>query len=56
MTAHTVAVTGANGFVGTAICRALTNAGHRVVALGRTPIAGYEHRPYELSASVADDT
>jgi len=56
MTTHTVAVTGANGFVGTTICRALTFAGHRVIALSRTPVAGYEHRSYELSAPVADET
>ena len=47
MTTHTVAVTGANGFVGSALCRALDDAGHRVIALSRTPVAGYEHRAYE---------
>jgi nucleoside-diphosphate-sugar epimerase len=56
MTTLTVAVTGASGFVGTTICRALTDTGHRVIALGRTPIAGYENRSYDLSEPVADET
>ncbi len=56
MTTHTVAVTGASGFVGTTICRALSDAGHRVIALGRSPLTGYEYRSYELSVPVAAKT
>lgn len=39
--ALTVAVTGAGGFVGGAVCSALDAAGYRVVRLARRPIAGH---------------
>ncbi len=41
--------------MGTRLCRALQDAGHPVIALSRSPVAGYENRPYELAAPVADE-
>lgn len=55
MSGRTVAVTGASGFVGGTVARALSQAGHSVIALGRRPVAPYEYRPYELSADIAED-
>ena len=49
----TVAVTGASGFVGGVISQALTAAGHRVISLGRRPLAG-EYRPYSLEGPIDD--
>jgi nucleoside-diphosphate-sugar epimerase len=54
MSAHTVAVTGASGFVGGLTSLALSEAGHRVIALGRRPATAYEHRDYALTTPIAD--
>lgn len=53
MTPQSIGVTGASGFVGTAVSQALQQAGHRVVALGRRPVGAYEHRAYALGADVS---
>ena len=53
MSACAIGVTGASGFVGTAVSQALRLAGHRVVSLGRRPITGYEHRSYSLATDVS---
>ena len=41
-------VTGASGFVGSALCRALTSAGHRVVGLSRDPVRARARVPAEV--------
>lgn len=46
-----VALTGATGLVGFPIARALRDGGHEVVALGRTPVAGMTHLPFDLMGS-----
>lgn len=53
MNGRTVAVTGATGFIGGVVSRALSEAGYQVVALGRRSVAPYEHRAYALSTDVA---
>jgi len=44
MTPTTVAVTGASGLVGTALCAFLTTGGHRVIRLTRSPGGGSDQR------------
>jgi len=41
-------VTGASGFVGSALCRTLSEAGHRVVALSRDPTRAKSQLPGEV--------
>lgn len=45
-----VALTGASGLVGFGLARALGDRGHDVVALGRRPVAGLAHLPFDLMA------
>ncbi len=47
-----VGVTGAQGYVGSAVAQALADAGHHVVALTRKPDGVHEPRPYELTSPV----
>jgi nucleoside-diphosphate-sugar epimerase len=51
-TPSVIGMTGASGFVGQAACQALAAAGYQVIALGRRPVAGLEHRSYDLSQPV----
>jgi nucleoside-diphosphate-sugar epimerase len=54
-TALRVGVTGAQGYVGSAVAAAFAQAGHHVVAFARRPNGVYEHRKYELTAPVPAD-
>jgi uncharacterized protein (TIGR01777 family) len=47
MTPMTVAVTGATGLVGTALCAFLSTGGHRVIRLTRSPGAGPDARLWD---------
>ncbi|WP_340537302.1 NAD-dependent epimerase/dehydratase family protein [Nocardioides sp. GXZ039] len=49
-----IAVTGASGFCGSAVVRALRAHGHGVVALGRRPVADAEWRGWDAAADVPD--
>ncbi|GLZ50265.1 NAD-dependent epimerase [Actinomycetospora sp. NBRC 106375] len=55
-----IAVTGASGFVGGAVCRAAVGAGHEVRALGRRPhvdpehVAGAGYRAHDLTDGPPD--
>lgn len=58
MSAVTCGVTGANGFVGQAVCRAFRSLGCKVVALVRRPQSapeGCEPRPFALGEPAAPD-
>jgi len=52
VSARTIGVTGATGFVGGVVAEAFAAAGHRVVAFGRRPAPPYEHRAYSLATPV----
>ncbi|WP_296138379.1 NAD(P)-dependent oxidoreductase [uncultured Tessaracoccus sp.] len=51
-----VAVTGASGFVGAEVVRAMRGAGHEVVSVGRTPVAACEHRQWDAATGTPDLT
>lgn len=51
---RTIAVTGASGTVGTALCALLSTSGHRVVRLSRTPGGGPGSRTWDPSAPAGD--
>ncbi len=58
MSAPTCAVSGANGFVGEAVCRAFRSLGWKVVALVRHPQSapdGCEPRPFALGEPLSPD-
>src|SRR5690349_13342346 len=51
-----VAITGANGYVGQALCAAFTSSGYRVIGLQRSVPAGAaqrDHIPYSLEKGLA---
>lgn len=50
----TVAVTGASGMVGTALCALLTTGGHRVIRLTRGTPTGADQRQWSPQAPAAD--
>jgi nucleoside-diphosphate-sugar epimerase len=52
-----VAVTGATGYIGAALCRALSTNRHPVLGLSRTVprVVGVRHLPYDLRAELAPD-
>ncbi|MGB3482495.1 MAG: NAD-dependent epimerase/dehydratase family protein, partial [Mycobacterium sp.] len=50
----TVAVTGAGGLVGTALCAFLTTGGHRVIRLSRSGAANPDERHWDPEAPAAD--
>lgn len=54
MTPMTVAVTGASGLVGTALCALLTTGGHRVIRLTRSPSGGPDERYWNPSDPAPD--
>lgn len=43
-----IAITGASGLVGWPVARWLNSRGHTVTTLGRTPVAGFAHRHWQL--------
>ncbi|MBB1252292.1 NAD-dependent epimerase/dehydratase family protein [Streptomyces alkaliterrae] len=58
MSARTVLVLGATGFVGRHVCAAFTAAGHRVVAVARTAVDGLaaaRFTPLDLARTPAED-
>lgn len=47
----TVAVTGASGYVGGRVVAAAQRRGWHVISVGRRPVPGTEHRPFDLGSS-----
>ncbi len=52
---QTVAITGANGYVGSRVAAALEDAGFRVIALVREPQTGSSDRYYAMDADIPED-